>query len=104
MDGKDHVGNLSLAYYNHTIFYFYDANHRLFKHSTQLNPMLKSNTQIKTGGIMQIATIIASVQGMTVIAAALLIALSALGTAIGFGLLGGKFLEGVLSNLIYHHY
>ena len=44
---------------------------------------------------MQIATIIASVQGMTVIAAALLIGLSALGTAIGFGLLGGKFLEGV---------
>jgi len=44
---------------------------------------------------MQIATIIASVQSMTVIAAALLISVSALGTAIGFGLLGGKFLEGV---------
>jgi F-type H+-transporting ATPase subunit c len=44
---------------------------------------------------MQIATIIASVQGMTVLAAALLIGLSALGTAIGFGLLGGKFLEAV---------
>jgi F-type H+-transporting ATPase subunit c len=44
---------------------------------------------------MQIATILASVQSMTVIAAALLIAVSALGTAIGFGLLGGKFLEGV---------
>ncbi len=44
---------------------------------------------------MQIAAIIASVQGMTAIAAALLIGLSALGTAIGFGVLGGKFLEGV---------
>ncbi|MCX7118965.1 MAG: F0F1 ATP synthase subunit C [Legionellales bacterium] len=36
----------------------------------------------------------AHVQGMTVIAVALLIGLGALGTAIGFGLLGGKFLEG----------
>ncbi|MDI9818009.1 F0F1 ATP synthase subunit C [Tatlockia sp. PL877] len=36
----------------------------------------------------------AQVQGMTVIAVALLIGLGALGTAIGFGLLGGKFLEG----------
>nr|WP_197697724.1 F0F1 ATP synthase subunit C [Legionella waltersii] len=36
----------------------------------------------------------AQIQGMTVIAVALLIGLGALGTAIGFGLLGGKFLEG----------
>ncbi|MDF1678492.1 MAG: F0F1 ATP synthase subunit C [Legionellaceae bacterium] len=36
----------------------------------------------------------AQVQGMTVVAVALLIGLGALGTAIGFGLLGGKFLEG----------
>jgi F-type H+-transporting ATPase subunit c len=41
-----------------------------------------------------IATLIADVQGMTVIAVALLIGLGALGTAIGFGMLGGKFLEG----------
>ena len=34
------------------------------------------------------------IQSMTVIAVALLIGLGALGTAIGFGLLGGKFLEG----------
>ena len=34
-------------------------------------------------------------QGLTAIAAGLLIGLSALGTAIGFGVLGGKFLEGV---------
>ena len=36
----------------------------------------------------------ASIQGMTAIAVALLIGMGALGTAIGFGLLGGKFLEG----------
>jgi F-type H+-transporting ATPase subunit c len=44
---------------------------------------------------MDISGIIASVQGMSAIAAALLIGLPALGTAIGFGILGGKFLEGV---------
>lgn len=43
---------------------------------------------------MQDASLIAQVQSMTVIAVALLIGLGALGTAIGFGLLGGKFLEG----------
>ncbi|MFC7418841.1 MULTISPECIES: F0F1 ATP synthase subunit C [Iodobacter] len=35
----------------------------------------------------------ASVQGMTVIAAAIIIGLAAIGTALGFALLGGKFLE-----------
>lgn len=44
---------------------------------------------------MEIAQLIASVQGLTAIAAALLVGLAALGTAIGFGILGGKFLEGV---------
>lgn len=44
---------------------------------------------------MQIASLIAQVQGPTAIAAALLIGLASLGTAIGFGILGGKFLEGV---------
>lgn len=44
---------------------------------------------------MEVAQFIASVQGMSAIAAALLIGLSALGTAIGFGVLGGKFLEGI---------
>jgi F-type H+-transporting ATPase subunit c len=44
---------------------------------------------------MGIAQLIASVQGLTAVAAALLIGLAALGTAIGFGVLGGKFLEGV---------
>ena len=36
-----------------------------------------------------------TLQAFSVIGAALLIGLSALGTAIGFALLGGKFLEGV---------
>lgn len=44
---------------------------------------------------MEIASLIAQVQGYTAIAAGLLIGLAALGTAIGFGVLGGKFLEGV---------
>ena len=43
---------------------------------------------------METARIIAGVQSSTAIAVALLIGLGALGTAIGFGLLGGKFLEG----------
>jgi len=37
---------------------------------------------------------IATVQGFTAIAVGLILGLGALGTAIGFGLLGGKFLEG----------
>ncbi len=36
----------------------------------------------------------ATVQSMTALAVAILIGLGALGTAIGFALLGGKFLEG----------
>lgn len=43
---------------------------------------------------MELATLIADVQGMTAIAVGLLIGLGALGTGIGFGVLGGKFLEG----------
>src|SRR5437868_5354523 len=39
-------------------------------------------------------SLIAGVHGMTVLAVGLLIGLGALGTAIGFGLLGGKFIEG----------
>ncbi len=44
---------------------------------------------------MELATLIANVQSLSAIAAGLLIGLPALGTAIGFGVLGGKFLEGV---------
>ena len=37
--------------------------------------------------------LISNVSGLTAIAAAIMIGLAACGTAIGFGLLGGKFLE-----------
>ena len=43
---------------------------------------------------IQIAQVVGNLQGMTMIAVAILIGAGALGTAIGFGLLGGKFLEG----------
>ena len=43
---------------------------------------------------MENAALIAEVLKFTVIAAGLLIGLGALGTAIGFAILGGKFLEG----------
>ena len=44
---------------------------------------------------MNIAQLISGVQGFSAIAAGLFIGLAAMGTAIGFGMLGGKFLEGV---------
>lgn len=37
--------------------------------------------------------LIAHVQGMTVLAVAIIIGLAAIGTALGFAILGGKFLE-----------
>jgi F-type H+-transporting ATPase subunit c len=43
---------------------------------------------------IQIAQIIGNLQGMTMLSVAILIGAGAVGTAIGFGLLGGKFLEG----------
>jgi F-type H+-transporting ATPase subunit c len=43
---------------------------------------------------MEHAVLIAEIQGMTVVAVGLILGLGAVGTAIGFGLLGGKFLEG----------
>ncbi len=39
--------------------------------------------------------VISNISGLTAIAAALMIGLAACGTAIGFGILGGKFLEAV---------
>ncbi len=45
--------------------------------------------------MVEVANMVAQVQGFTAIAAGLLIGLAALGTGIGFGILGGKFLEGV---------
>ncbi len=43
---------------------------------------------------MELAKLVAELQGTTVIAVAIMIGLGSLGTAIGFALLGGKFLEG----------
>lgn len=43
---------------------------------------------------MELAGLIAHVQGMTAIAVAVMIGMGALGTAIGFAILGGRFLEG----------
>ena len=43
---------------------------------------------------IQAAQLIASVQTTTIIAVAILIGAGALGTALGFAILGGKFLEG----------
>ena len=42
---------------------------------------------------MENGAVIADIQGMTAIAVALIIGMGALGTAIGFGLLGGRLLE-----------
>ncbi len=44
---------------------------------------------------MDLANFVSNVQGLSAVAAGLLIGLASLGTAIGFGVLGGKFLEGV---------
>jgi F-type H+-transporting ATPase subunit c len=44
---------------------------------------------------MEVAKLIADVQCYTAIGASLLICIAAFGTAIGFGMLGGKFLEAV---------
>ncbi len=43
---------------------------------------------------MEKLALVADIQGLTAVAVGLVLGLGALGTAIGFGLLGGKFLEG----------
>ena len=43
---------------------------------------------------MELANLVSNVQGMTALAVGLMIGMGALGTAIGFGVLGGRFLEG----------
>jgi len=43
---------------------------------------------------IQIAQIVGNLQGMTMLSVSILIGAGAFGTAIGFGILGGKFLEG----------
>jgi F-type H+-transporting ATPase subunit c len=45
--------------------------------------------------MVDIVSVLANFQGLSAIAAALFIALPACGTAVGFGALGGKYLEGV---------
>ena len=44
---------------------------------------------------MEIAQMIATIQGMSAIAAALMFGLAGVGAGIGLGVLGGKFIEGV---------
>jgi F-type H+-transporting ATPase subunit c len=44
---------------------------------------------------MEIAQLVSNVQGLTAIAVGIIMGLASLGTAIGFGMLGGKFLEGI---------
>jgi len=44
---------------------------------------------------VEIASVVGQIQSYTILAVALLIALPAIGAALGFGMLGGKFLEGV---------
>ncbi|MEX0732571.1 MAG: F0F1 ATP synthase subunit C [Aquisalimonadaceae bacterium] len=44
---------------------------------------------------LEIAGLIANVQGFTVIAVAIILGAGAIGTALGFGIMGGRFLESV---------
>jgi len=44
--------------------------------------------------MVEVAQLVASVQGLTAIAAAIFIGFAAVGAGIGLGILGGKFLEG----------
>lgn len=44
--------------------------------------------------MVEVAQLVANVQGLTAIAAAIFIGLAAVGAGIGLGILGGKFLEG----------
>lgn len=43
--------------------------------------------------MMELAKLVADIQGLVVVSATILISAAAVGTAIGFSLLGGKFLE-----------
>lgn len=43
---------------------------------------------------IQVLQVVGSLHGMTMLSVAILIGAGAVGTAVGFGILGGKFLEG----------
>ena len=43
---------------------------------------------------MELAAMVSNIKGMTAIAVGIIMGFGALGTAIGFGILGGRFLEG----------
>jgi F-type H+-transporting ATPase subunit c len=43
---------------------------------------------------MELVTLVAQIQGLTALGVTLILSFGAFGTAIGFGMLGGKFLEG----------
>jgi F-type H+-transporting ATPase subunit c len=43
---------------------------------------------------IEVAKLVAEVQSMTAVAVAIILGMGAMGTAIGFGILGGKFIEG----------
>ena len=89
------MGYIPHTYYCAASIYFYDADHRIHQYGT-----VRSLTTIGEKTMLQSTlTVIGQLEGMTVIAAALLIGLGALGTAIGFGLLGGKFLGVLHANL-----
>lgn len=45
-------------------------------------------------GAIEVAQVVASLQNTTMLAVAFLIGVGAIGTALGFAILGGKFLEG----------
>ena len=45
-------------------------------------------------GSIEVAQVVASIQNTTMLAVAFLIGVGAVGTALGFAIMGGKFLEG----------
>jgi F-type H+-transporting ATPase subunit c len=93
------LGGISPSDYHPSSFYFYGLDDRVSKHGARRSLIGVALFSIfisyfLVGGKMENLNLIADVQGMTAIAVALILGLGAAGTAVGFGLLGGKFLEG----------
>lgn len=86
------LGDFSYSDYYHSGINFYDADGDLFEYGASKALILNNK---KKGKNMVNIMAVANVQAAAAIAAALLLGFSALGTAIGFGILGGKFLEGI---------